>query len=947
MSDFGSGLPAHLRSESVMLEEAHKMAKDKSGKSSFGSDRIIKERKDKIVKFFKERYDWIVYVLLAIVVWISVHIRTRNLPGLRDVTTGGWTLGPDLDPFLFLRWAKYIVENGSIMAVDMMRYSPLGLSTSEEYLLHPYMIAWFHNFASIFGSESVTQSAVIYPVFFFAITVIAFFFLVRKVFVNHLGNNKASIVALVASFFLSVLSALLPRTIAGIPEKESVGFFFLFAALYFFVSAWKAKKNGLKIIFATLSGLATAGMAHVWGGYIFIFYTIGIASFIAFLLGKFEKDKIMIYAFWLITSFIFMVAPGDRHRIAGFVGSTPSAIALFVFFVIIFHFILSNIPKLRKLSFDRFKKTPPPIISVIISIVTLAILSTAIFGISFIPDQVGDVLDILVKPATSRLIQTVAENRQPYFNEWANNFGPQINGIPIIFWMFFIGSIYLFYRGIKIFRKKEKIYLTLSYIFLLSAVIFSRHSQNGLFNGENFISGLFYVGGVIVFTIIFGKYYYNYYKNNELGKFEKIDFGIILIFSFFFLSIVAARAAVRTIMVLVPSAAAIAAYFIVGVADNALKERGKNEEGGKKLAIIGIALIVVFAGIYSGYHNYKGVEGVAHNYVPSQYTIQWQNAMGWVRDNVSEDAVFGHWWDYGYWVQSIGERATVLDGGNSISYWNHMMGRYALTGSDEGEALDFLYAHNTTHFLIDSTDIGKYTAFSSIGSDLNYDRRSWINVFHRDNSRLIEAKNRTIHSYTGGTSLDEDLIYEFENGETIFIPGLNDGAFNGGPGVGGVGILTVDVLENGEILQPKATYVDVNGGQFELPLRYAFHDGEFKDFGSGVEAGIFLFPRFVTENGGGQIENDGVALYLSSRTVKSQLARLYLYGQEENFKLVHQQDDFVVEQIKQQSGIDFGGFIYYQGIRGPIKIWEIQYPLDMEIDEGYIDTIYPEELRVA
>jgi len=82
---------------------------------------------------------------------------------------------------------------------------------------------------------------------------------------------------------------------------------------------------------------------------------------------------------------------------------------------------------------------------------------------------------------------------------------------------------------------------------------------------------------------------------------------------------------------------------------------------------------------------------------------------------------FGHWWDYGYWVQSIGKRATVLDGGNAITYWNYLMGRYVLTGNNQDDALEFLYNHNTTHLLIDSSDIGKYGAFSSIGSDESYD----------------------------------------------------------------------------------------------------------------------------------------------------------------------------------------------------------------------------------
>ena len=73
----------------------------------------LEERKEKILKVLKIKESWIYYLILSFIVSISVYIRTRNIPILKDITTGTWTLGPDLDPFLFLRWAKYIVENGS------------------------------------------------------------------------------------------------------------------------------------------------------------------------------------------------------------------------------------------------------------------------------------------------------------------------------------------------------------------------------------------------------------------------------------------------------------------------------------------------------------------------------------------------------------------------------------------------------------------------------------------------------------------------------------------------------------------------------------------------------------------------------------------------------------------------------------------------------------------
>ena len=163
----------------TVAQYEEKLIEDKTG-AHFSEEELLKRRKEKVIKFLKTRYDWIVYIILAFIVWMAVRIRTLNLSKLKDITTGGWTLGPDLDPFLFLRWAKYIVEHGTLFAIDKMRYVPYGFDVRVELLLHPYMIAYFHKIAAFFGSESVTQSAVLYPVFMFALTVIVFFLFTRK-----------------------------------------------------------------------------------------------------------------------------------------------------------------------------------------------------------------------------------------------------------------------------------------------------------------------------------------------------------------------------------------------------------------------------------------------------------------------------------------------------------------------------------------------------------------------------------------------------------------------------------------------------------------------------------------------------------------------------------------------------------------------------------------------
>jgi hypothetical protein len=146
---------------------------------------------------------------------------------------------------------------------------------------------------------------------------------------------------------------------------------------------------------------------------------------------------------------------------------------------------------------------------------------------------------------------------------------------------------------------------------------------------------------------------------------------------------------------------------------------------------------------------------------------------------------------------------------------------------------------------------------------------------------------------------------------------------------------------------PKGLFIYQNQ-QYTLPFRYAYDpiDLELKDFKTGVPQGIFIYPRVSSTQTGTSIELDGTLLYLNERTVLSQLARLYLYQEDnEYFTLVHSEDDFVVSQIKTQNpGFD-KDIINFQGLRGPIRIWEISYSDDIEFKPEFIDTNYPEELR--
>src|SRR3989344_4533008 len=302
---------------------------------------IADERKAKLFNIIFKKRNILVFLGLIFLIWLAWHIRTANLEQLKDITTNDYTLGPDLDPFLFLRYAKYIVENGKLMEHDDMRYVPLGWDTSRETRLLPYMIAYFHILLSKFKNISVEYSAAMFPVFMFLLTVIAFFLFVREVFKN---KKSKDIIALVASGFLVVSPSLLARTTAGIPEKESVSFLFIFLAFYFFLIAWKSEKIRTSVIFAALAGISTAITGLIWRGATYIFLVIGFIVFLEFILNKVDKKRFFSYFVWLLTAAIILfVFFNKRWTIGDLVRSpTSSGLAFMVFFLMLIDFLIFN-----------------------------------------------------------------------------------------------------------------------------------------------------------------------------------------------------------------------------------------------------------------------------------------------------------------------------------------------------------------------------------------------------------------------------------------------------------------------------------------------------------------------------------------------------------------------------------------------------------------------------
>jgi hypothetical protein len=228
-------------------------------------------------------------------------------------------------------------------------------------------------------------------------------------------------------------------------------------------------------------------------------------------------------------------------------------------------------------------------------------------------------------------------------------------------------------------------------------------------------------------------------------------------------------------------------------------------------------------------------------------------------------------------------------------------------------------AQNVSYLLIDPSDIGKYPAYSSIGSDeKNSDRYSFLPVMVSNANQIQETKNGTMRIYNGGFGLDEDIIYKEEGEKDVFIPMQNSG-------LGGI----ILQEENNKFQQPLAAYM-YNGKQIDLPIRYIYFNNTWYDFKNGTNSAIYVMPQIIQVDGGIKIDEKGALIYLSSKTVDSLVAKLYLMNDPLNeytgVELAHSEPDPLETSIETYSGKQINEFFYFGGIRGPLKIWKINPP---------------------
>ncbi len=84
----------------------------------------------------------------------------------------------------------------------------------------------------------------------------------------------------------------------------------------------------------------------------------------------------------------------------------------------------------------------------------------------------------------------------------------------------------------------------------------------------------------------------------------------------------------------------------------------------------------------------------------------WLDALRWIRENTPSDSVVVSWWDYGYWISVLGQRASVADGATINGTQIEILAKILTSRDDEAAKLliqNFRVAPNKTYILVYDT----------------------------------------------------------------------------------------------------------------------------------------------------------------------------------------------------------------------------------------------------
>ena len=147
----------------------------------------------------------------------------------------------------------------------------------------------------------------------------------------------------------------------------------------------------------------------------------------------------------------------------------------------------------------------------------------------------------------------------------------------------------------------------------------------------------------------------------------------------------------------------------------------------ERLATAIFAIIVLIAVLFwapIGGHANKSIHAAARMRPPIPGQNSRSEVFKWMHDTLPRESVIAANWDYGTQLNVLGSVRTVVDSDHFLPYWIHLYYRHVFSAQDTREALEFLKTHKATHLMLTERGVlSRSRNYSSMGSDENSDRQ--------------------------------------------------------------------------------------------------------------------------------------------------------------------------------------------------------------------------------
>jgi dolichyl-diphosphooligosaccharide--protein glycosyltransferase len=147
------------------------------------------------------------------------------------------------------------------------------------------------------------------------------------------------------------------------------------------------------------------------------------------------------------------------------------------------------------------------------------------------------------------------------------------------------------------------------------------------------------------------------------------------------------------------------------------------------------------------------------SYPPSN---DWLETLDWIKMNTPEDSIVASWWDYGYWIQTMGERTSLADNSTIHTSVIQEIAQMLISSPNDGwKMLQEMQADYVVVYVAAQRLDGNYgdNSIYLLNGGGDESKISWfMRIADADLSKYLESDGRTGNSYFWNETLLGQMI---------------------------------------------------------------------------------------------------------------------------------------------------------------------------------------------